>query len=34
MLDLKNSYRWVMNDEEGEQSSNTKKKVEEDEIPF
>ena len=35
MLDLKNSYRWVMNDEKnGEQSSNTKKKVEEDEIPF
>ena len=28
------SYRWVKNDEEGEQSSNTKKKVEEDEIPF
>ena len=31
MLDLKNSYRWVMNDEKnGEQSSNTKKKVEEE----
>ena len=34
MLDLKNSYRWVKDDEKGEQSSNTKKKVEEDEIPF
>jgi len=31
MIDLKNSYRWVKNDE---QSSNLEKKVKENEIPF